>query len=109
MIGLPLGAVMPAELNDPQMQITTPRLRTAACESHVMIWSALYSEKGSKREVRRRRQPSRDQNEGVGEHVRIRSHRGLTPWRDCRPNIEPAPNEENLFLLPDRHTGSKAA
>jgi hypothetical protein len=43
----------------------------------------------------------RQRNEGVGEHVRIRSH--------CRPlgpgeiaDQRSAPNEENLFLLPDR-------
>src|SRR3569833_4084571 len=47
----------------------------------------------------------RDQNAGVGEHVRIRSRRGSDAFADCRPNSGPAPNEEIVFLLPDRHAG----
>ena len=46
-------------------------------------------------------------NEGVGEHVRIRFHLGLKTTRALRPPaklriMRSAPNEENLFLLPDR-------
>ena len=41
-------------------------------------------------------------NEGVGEHVRTRFHAGL--WAPVKLRIvkDTAPNEENLFLLPDR-------
>ena len=40
-------------------------------------------------------------NEGVGEHVRTRFHVGL--WSPVKLRIiGSAPNEENLFLLPDR-------
>jgi hypothetical protein len=46
-------------------------------------------------------------NEGVGEHVRTRFHLGLKTTRALRPPVKlrimrSAPNEENLFLLPDR-------
>ena len=41
-------------------------------------------------------------NEGVGEHVRTRFHvEGLRPPVKLR-TMRSAPNEENLFLLPDR-------
>jgi hypothetical protein len=40
-------------------------------------------------------------NEGVGEHVRTRFHMGLVSPVKLRI-IGSAPNEENLFLLPDR-------
>src|ERR1700722_7489211 len=45
-------------------------------------------------------------NEGVGEHVRTRSHRPSGNWtvgpKKLRTAVGFAPNEENLFLLPDR-------
>lgn len=46
-------------------------------------------------------------NEGVGEHVRTRFHLGLDTTRASIPPVKlrimrSAPNEENLFLLPDR-------
>jgi len=40
-------------------------------------------------------------NEGVGEHVRTRFHLGVESPVKLRI-IGSAPNEENLFLLPDR-------
>jgi hypothetical protein len=46
-----------------------------------------------------------DGNEGVGEHVRTRFHLGLKP--DETADQRSAPNEENLFLLPDRISRSK--
>ena len=47
------------------------------------------------------------ENEGVGEHVRTRFHLDLKTTRALRPPVKlrimrSAPNEENLFLLPDR-------
>jgi hypothetical protein len=45
-------------------------------------------------------------NEGVGEHVRTRLHRSSGNWAlgpvKLRTAVGIAPNEENLFLLPDR-------
>jgi hypothetical protein len=45
-------------------------------------------------------------NEGVGEHVRTRFHRPSGNWtvgpKKLRTAVGFAPNEENLFLLPDR-------
>jgi hypothetical protein len=45
-------------------------------------------------------------NEGVGEHVRTRFHLGLESPVKLRI-IGSAPNEENLFLLPDRFSKRK--
>jgi hypothetical protein len=39
-------------------------------------------------------------NEGVGEHVRTRFQSGFGPVK--LRSKDSAPNEENLFLLPDR-------
>ena len=55
--------------------------------------------------------PRPQENEGVGEHVRIKFHVG--PKAGCEI-AEPlgrrtAPNEENLFLLPDRSLASEPA
>jgi hypothetical protein len=47
-------------------------------------------------------------NEGVGEHVRTRFHlAALRP--DEIADHGSAPNEENLFLLPDRFPGANSA
>jgi hypothetical protein len=43
-------------------------------------------------------------NEGVGEHVRTRFHLRLVSPVKLR-TLRSAPNEENLFLLPDRFSG----
>lgn len=53
------------------------------------------------------------ENEGVGEHVRTRFHPGLKTNRALRPPVKlriigSAPNEENLFLLPDRFSKERA-
>ena len=43
-------------------------------------------------------------NEGVGEHVRTKFHFDREATREtAEPETGPAPNEENLFLLPDRN------
>jgi len=47
-------------------------------------------------------------NEGVGEHVRIRFHLAAW-WPDEIADHRSAPNEENLFLLPDRFPGANSA
>jgi hypothetical protein len=41
-------------------------------------------------------------NEGVGEHVRTRFHPGQESAGEIADLKKSAPNEENLFLLPDR-------
>jgi hypothetical protein len=41
-----------------------------------------------------------EENEGVGEHVRTRSHTAVTAGETADPRS--APNEEKPFLLPDR-------
>lgn len=49
--------------------------------------------------------PRRQENEGVGEHVRTRFH--VSPKAACEIAEllrRSAPNEENLFLLPDRES-----
>jgi hypothetical protein len=45
-------------------------------------------------------------NEGVGEHVRSRFHRAALPTDEIADHRS-APNEENLFLLPDRLSRSE--
>jgi hypothetical protein len=62
---------------------------------------------GSGQEIFEKRAPGalvRLGNEGVGEHVRTRFHLGL--WAklpgEIADHLRSAPNEENLFLLPDR-------
>jgi len=45
--------------------------------------------------------------EGVGEHVRIRSHFGRSPLVRLQTEQRSAPNEEILFLLPDRPAAAK--
>jgi hypothetical protein len=71
---------------------------------HVTVRSAMW-EKGMPAI------PRPQKNEGVGEHVRTRFHVG--PKAACEI-AEPlrrrtAPNEENLFLLPDRTLASEPA
>jgi len=71
---------------------------------HVTVRSAMW-EKGMPAI------PRPQENEGVGEHVRTRFHVG--PKAACEI-AEPlrrrtAPNEENLFLLPDRTLASEPA
>src|SRR3569833_31731 len=82
-----------------------PRAAAAFGASDSQTMRRVGSERGRPGGRHGRAGTIRDQNEGVGEHVRIRSRRGSDALADCRPNSGPAPNEEFVFLLPDRHAG----
>ncbi|MBI5264292.1 MAG: hypothetical protein HY852_21020 [Bradyrhizobium sp.] len=60
-------------------------------------------------EMKRRTRPG-EGNEGVGEHVRTKSHLGRKAAGEiAEPWWGSAANEENLFLLPDRKPGERSS
>jgi hypothetical protein len=102
-LGRPSGNGLPRGFREPITMSATPcpeRTNKAGAGKGGNVWEKCFGEMPGA--------TCSGGSEGVGEHVRTRSHPGEAVPDEIADFKRSAPNEENLFLLPDRPGSARA-